>query len=61
MISDILSAAVQDIDSYLHDVTFDAVYAGALRARIAQLRNEADAIRIVLDTPPGARRRRPSK
>jgi hypothetical protein len=51
MISDILSDTVSDIDQYLGNPLYDDWYRGALRDRIIALRNEADAIRVELDTP----------
>ena len=52
MISDILSQAVIDLDRYIADGTFDHTYIGETRERIIRLRNEADDLRSVLDTPP---------
>ena len=54
MISDILSQAVADLDRYLSDCTFDHAYIGETRERLVRLRNEADDLRSVLDTPPDA-------
>lgn len=52
MISDVLSAAVIDIDEYLtHAGTADC-YTGLMRERIVKLRDEMEKVRIVLDTPP---------
>jgi hypothetical protein len=52
MISDILSQAVIDLDHYLTDANFDRTYGGEARERLIRLRNEADDLRSVLDTPP---------
>lgn len=55
MISDTLFDAVGDIRDYLNDPAFAHVYGpGPLRDRIEALLVEMDAIRQVLDTPPGA-------
>jgi hypothetical protein len=51
MISDILSQAVVDLDHYLNDPNFHT-YSGELRERIIRLRDEAEYIRVVLDTHP---------
>jgi hypothetical protein len=53
MISDILHKAIGDIDYYLNDSFWDGVYSGELRERMIRLREEAESIRAVLDTPPG--------
>jgi hypothetical protein len=53
MISDTLSAAVTEINRYLSDPAFSRFYSEpALFARIVALRNEMDAVRQMLDTPP---------
>jgi hypothetical protein len=52
MISDVLSEMVAEIDRYLGDSVFDRMYEGEVRARIIALRNEVDAVRADLDTPP---------
>jgi hypothetical protein len=52
MISDVLSQAVDDLDHYLNDPNFDSTYNGEFRERIIRLRDEAEYIRIVLDTHP---------
>jgi hypothetical protein len=52
MISDILSQMVDDLDHYFRNPDFDHVYIGDTRERIIRLRDEADNIRAVLDTPP---------
>src|SRR5690348_9972352 len=52
MISDILSQAVSDLDRYLTDPEWADDYAGKLRDRLVQFRNEADAIRAILDREP---------
>lgn len=51
MISDILSQAVSDLDHYLTDPEWADDYA-ELRDRLVQFRDEADAIRAVLDRDP---------
>jgi hypothetical protein len=48
MISDVLSAAVIDIDEYLAT----DIYEGPIRERIIKMRDEMEAVRIVLDMPP---------
>ena len=52
MISDILSQTVVDLDYYLNNPNFDGTYNGDLRERIIRLRDEAEYIRVVLDTHP---------
>lgn len=52
MISDVLSEAVAEIDRYLTTPTFSVCYVGEMRQRIRKCRNEMEAIRRVLDTPP---------
>lgn len=52
MISDVLSEAVQDIDRYLQDPTFERVYAGSLRTDILALRDSMDRMRVCLDRVP---------
>ena len=52
MISDILFQMVVDLEHYLTNADFDHVYIGDTRERIIRLRDEADNIRAVLDTPP---------
>jgi|SRR5580704_2033549 hypothetical protein len=54
MISDILSQTVTDLDHYLNDANFDRTYGGEARERLVRLRNEADDLRLVLDTLPDA-------
>jgi hypothetical protein len=52
MIGDIISQTVVDLDHYLNDPNFDRTYSGELRERIMRLRDEAEYIRVVLDTHP---------
>lgn len=52
MISDVLSEAVIDINGYLDDPTFDAVYKGKVRERIINLRTHMEEMRAELDTLP---------
>lgn len=50
MISDVLSEAVDDVNSYLNWP--DSPYTGSLRLRIETLRDAMDAMRAELDAPP---------
>jgi hypothetical protein len=50
MISDTLFEAVGGIDKLLRDLP--EVYQGELRQRIIKMRDEMNALRIALDTPP---------
>lgn len=50
MISDILSVAVGEIDTYLASEVYDDIYAGPMRARIEWLRNAMDDVRRELDS-----------
>jgi hypothetical protein len=52
MISDILYEYVVELDSYLNSPTYDGNYQGDIWERIIGLRNEAEYIRVILDTPP---------
>jgi hypothetical protein len=52
MISDVLSDAVNDVDSYLNNKTYKQMYSGSLREAVVDLRNRMQALRIYLDTPP---------
>jgi hypothetical protein len=52
MISDTLSDAVAEIDRCLSDDAYDSAYEPVLRVRIMALRDEMDAMRTELDTPP---------
>jgi hypothetical protein len=52
MISDVLSDAVTDVDSYLNNKTYNQMYSGSLREAVVDLRNRMQALRIYLDTPP---------
>lgn len=51
VISDILFDMVEALDRYLNDPRYDAMYCGVLRERIIQIRDDAEYIRFVLDTP----------
>ena len=51
MISDILCEMVEGLDRYRNDPNYDAMYRGALRERIIRVRDDAEYIRFVLDTP----------
>jgi hypothetical protein len=51
MISDALSYAVQQIDSYLSNPVFRGAYQGGLRTRILLVRNAMEDLREELDTP----------
>jgi hypothetical protein len=55
MISDVLCRAVDELDWYLNNPTFNDIYQEELRDRIIRLRNEAEYLRGELDTPPGIR------
>ena len=52
MISDILANTINLIDRYLDDPAWNDTYTGEIRERIIRLRDEAEAIRAVLDKPP---------
>lgn len=52
MISDVLSDAVYDIDTYLKNPMYEKTYSGKLREDIVKLRNDMDALRVKLDAPP---------
>lgn len=52
MISDTLSRAVQEINDYLLNAQIIYPSHEPLTKRIIQCRNEMEAIRIVLDSPP---------
>ena len=52
MISYILFQCVVELDAYLNSPTYDRTCQGDLRERIIRLRNEAEYIRVILDTPP---------
>jgi hypothetical protein len=49
MISDVLYDAIEGLDHYLNDRTYDAVYTGELRQRIIALRDEMHALYEELD------------
>jgi hypothetical protein len=52
MISDILFECVAELDAYLNSPRYDGTSQENLRERIIRLRNEAEYIRVTLDTPP---------
>jgi hypothetical protein len=52
MVSDILFECVVELGAYLSSSTYDGTCQGDLRERIIRLRNEAEYIRVILDTPP---------
>lgn len=43
---------VIELDACLNSPTYDGACQGDLRERIIRLRNEAEYIRVILDTPP---------
>jgi hypothetical protein len=51
MISDVLWECVHDMDRYLNEPSYEAMYRD-IRPRLQQLRDEIDAVRQILDTPP---------
>ena len=52
MISDVLNTAVTEIDRYLKDETFFAVYRGGLREEIVAVQTIMNSLRIKLDSLP---------
>jgi hypothetical protein len=50
MISDILSQMVDDFDHYLNDPTYDHTDYGTMWELIIRLRDDAEYIRVILDT-----------
>ena len=52
MISDVLTDAVEEMDNYLNNKTYNKMYSGSLREAVVDLRNRMQALRIYLDTPP---------
>lgn len=54
MVSDVLHEAVHEIDAYLGD----DFYEGEMRDEIVRVRDEMDALRAKLDTPPWTSLRR---
>jgi hypothetical protein len=54
MISDVLSEVIPEIDNYLNEEVFKKCYEGELRTAITELRDQAKAIMVTLDTFPGA-------
>src|SRR3954451_7216599 len=51
MIDDILFQMVEGVDRHFNDPLNDATYQGALRERIIRLRDDAEYIVFVIDTP----------
>jgi hypothetical protein len=51
MISDVLSDMVEGLDRYLSDRLYDDLYSGALRESIIRVRDDAEYLCFVLDTP----------
>jgi len=52
MISDALFAAIQEVDRYLNDHTFDRVYQGATRDEILAVRTIMYRLQLRLDASP---------
>lgn len=52
MVSDVLASAVWQIDEYL---SWEDVYQGKERERIVRVRDEMEAVRRLLDSPPAPR------
>ena len=52
MISDVLSETVNKLDHYLSTPDYDDTYTGEIRDRIVRFRNEAKALRDILDISP---------
>ena len=52
MISDTLFECVCEIRQYLESEVYSDIYTGKMRSRIETLVAEAEAIRVLLDTPP---------
>jgi hypothetical protein len=55
MISDVLSEVVPELDHYLNDEFYNDSYTGELRAAIIEVRDQARALMVTLDTFPGAK------
>jgi hypothetical protein len=53
VISDVIYETVISLDCYLNNPTYDDIYQGESRERIIRLRNQAEDLRVLLDTPPG--------
>ena len=51
MISDALSECVSEIDRYLSNPMYAAMYR-FIEPRLSRVRDEMDAVRCILDTPP---------
>lgn len=51
MISDVLWECVDHMDRYLNEPLYEAMYRD-IGPRLRQLRDEIDAVRQILDTPP---------
>jgi hypothetical protein len=51
MISDFLFEMVEGLDRYLNNPFYDDMYSGTLRESIIRMRDDAEYIRFVLDTP----------
>jgi hypothetical protein len=54
-ISDVRHELVNSLDWYLTDSSYDDIYEEGCRERIIGLRNQAEYLRVLLDTPPGIR------
>jgi hypothetical protein len=52
MISDVLSEACLQIQSYLDDPVYAEIYSGKLRAEIEHVMAEMESLRQKLDRPP---------
>lgn len=52
MVSDVLADMVTGLDYYLNKPSYADIYAGDLRTRLINLRNEARSLAGYLDTPP---------
>jgi hypothetical protein len=52
MISDVLAEAVHQIDEYLSNPTYQAMYQGDVLTRIRLVRHAMEDLRQELDTPP---------
>jgi hypothetical protein len=56
MISDVLSDACRNIQSYLGDPTYISMYSGELRAEIKHVVAAMNSLREKLDQPPATKR-----
>ena len=54
MISDVLSETIEEINEYLNSDVTSKCYEGAMREAIVELRDNARAIMVTLETFPGA-------